>query len=96
VTPFYGTRGFLFRMDAGAPTERYTGRMRSVVDELREETRRQIADLSPVARIDLALALGDADLARLCDARQISVEAARAIIARSRRAGRRLSRCHDE
>lgn len=70
--------------------------MRSVADDLREETRRRIADLPPAARIELALALGDADLASLRDARQISVEAARALIARHRRAGRRRSRCHDE
>lgn len=69
--------------------------MRSVVDELREETRRRVERLSPTARIDLALELGDADVAALGDARGISAEAARTIIAGSRRAGRRPSRCHD-
>jgi hypothetical protein len=70
--------------------------MRSVADSLREDTRRRLADLSPAARLDLALELGEADVAALCEARGISPEAARALIVRSRRAGRRPSRCHDE
>jgi hypothetical protein len=70
--------------------------MRSVADDLRDESRRRLAELSPAARIALALALGDEDLAALCEARQISAGAARAILARSRRAGRQPSCCHDE
>jgi hypothetical protein len=44
----------------------------------------------------LALQLGDADVAALCEARQICAEAAKALIVRRRCAGRRPSRCHDE
>jgi hypothetical protein len=68
--------------------------MRSVADELRDEARRRDEALSPEARIELALRLGDDDARALAVARGISVAAARAEIARSRRLGRQPS-CAD-
>jgi len=73
----------------------YTDCMRSVADDLREETRRRMAALSPTARIRLALELGDADVTTISNARRLSHSEARAAIARSRRLGRRPSRAHD-
>jgi hypothetical protein len=69
--------------------------MQSVADALRDETRRRTAALSPDARVQLALDLGEADVAALCEARDISTAEARATVARSRRLGRRPSRAHD-
>ena len=70
--------------------------MRSVADGLRDETRRQTATLAPAARVRLALELGDADLAALCKARGLSLKEAKAIVAKSRRVGRRPSRANDD
>ena len=70
--------------------------MRSVADTLRENTRRQTAKLSPEARVRLALELGDADLAVLCETRGLTIAEAREHIARSRRLGRRTSRAHGD
>ena len=69
--------------------------MRSVADDLREETRRRMAALSPATRIRLALELGDADVTTISNARRLSPSEARAVIARSRSLGRRPSRAHD-
>ena len=52
--------------------------MRSVADSLRQDTRRKTEGLTPEARVRRALELGDADIAALCDARGLSVAAARA------------------
>lgn len=71
--------------------ERYTDGMRSVADELRAESRRQLAALTPAARIDLALALGDADLDLLLASRGLARQDAAALISRTRRNRRRLS-----
>jgi len=68
--------------------------MRSVADQLRDETRRRNAALPPEARVALALALGDDDARALAAARGISTAEARAQIARSRRLGRQPS-CAD-
>ncbi|MEZ5316215.1 MAG: hypothetical protein R2752_02330 [Vicinamibacterales bacterium] len=68
--------------------------MRSMADDLRDDTRKRIAAMSPEARVELALALGDDDAAALAAARGIGVNEARTIIARSRRLGRRPS-CAD-
>jgi hypothetical protein len=73
----------------------YTDEVRSIADALRDETRRRNAELTPEARVDLALALGEADIAALCDARQISLQDARTAIAQGRRAGRQPSPSHD-
>jgi len=66
--------------------------MRSVADSLREDTRRRASELSPEARLEQALALGDADVAALSEARGITAAEARKVIARSRQQGRRRSK----
>jgi hypothetical protein len=70
--------------------------MRSVADALRDATRRQTAALSPEARVARALALGDDDVAALCESRGVSVAEAKAIIARTRRVGRRPSQANGD
>jgi hypothetical protein len=40
----------------------YTAAMRSVADDLRRRTIADVLDLTPAARVELALALGDDDL----------------------------------
>jgi hypothetical protein len=62
--------------------------MRSVADDLRCETRRDLARRTPAERIDLAFQLGDDDVALLGAARGLTREQARKAIARSRRVGR--------
>jgi len=68
--------------------------MQSVADSLRDDTRRQTLALPPEERVERALALGDADVAAICEARDVTTAEARAIIAGSRRHGRRQSRVH--
>jgi hypothetical protein len=68
--------------------------MRSVADALRDETRQQTLTLSPEARLERSLALGDQDVQALCDSRGLTVSEARAIIARNRQVGRRRSPAH--
>jgi hypothetical protein len=70
--------------------------MRSVADDLRDETRRKILAMSPAERMSTALRLGDDDVTRLAGVRQISVEEARGIIRRQRRVGRRPSVANDD
>jgi hypothetical protein len=65
--------------------------MRSIADSLRDDMRRRMAALTPEARTALAFELGDADVARLCDAKGITPEEAKVIIARSRQVGRQPS-----
>lgn len=62
--------------------------MRSVADDLRAETRRQVASLEPFARLALAFALGDADVSMLTRTRGITIVAARRVFAAHRAAGR--------
>lgn len=69
--------------------------MRSVADDLREETRRRTEALSPAARIRLALELGDDDVTTLSHTQGLTLAEARATIAQGRRLGRRPSRAHD-
>lgn len=78
-------------VDGGARAGLYCG-MRSVADTLREASRRRVARLTPVERVQLAWALGDADVALMCSAQGISADDARRRIARSRQAGRVYSR----
>lgn len=67
--------------------------MRSALaDTLRADTRREVARLSPAARIDLAFRLGEEDLALLMAARGIDREEATRVIVRSRHIGRVFSR----
>ena len=65
--------------------------MRSVADEFRAESRADMARRSPAERVQLALALGDADVTLLCAARGISQDEAAQVIRRSRQHGRRRS-----
>jgi hypothetical protein len=69
--------------------------MRSVADDLRAESRRRAADLTPEARLRQALDLGDADVAALCEARQLSARDAKILIRRHRRVGRAASCAND-
>jgi hypothetical protein len=74
----------------------YTDAVRSVADDLRAETRRRDAGRPPEARLQQALALGDADVAALAEARGLSADDARALIRRHRRVGRTPSCAGDE
>jgi hypothetical protein len=65
--------------------------MRSVADSLRDDMRRRMTGLTPEARTTLAFELGDADVARLCDAKGITSDEAKVLIARSRQVGRQPS-----
>lgn len=65
--------------------------MRSVADDLRDDTRRRMSTLTPAERMKLAFELGDADVALLCSTKGIDVPEAKAIIARSRSVGRQPS-----
>jgi hypothetical protein len=69
--------------------------MRSVADDLRAETRRRAANLTPEARLQEAFDLGDADVAALCEARDLSPHDARTLIRRHRRVGRAASCAND-
>jgi hypothetical protein len=62
--------------------------MRSVADDLKTRSREQLARLEPVARMTLALELGDADAAFLARARGISLADARSLLAARRTVGR--------
>jgi hypothetical protein len=70
--------------------------MRSVADQLRDETRRKILALSPADRMRTAFRLGDDDVDRLVRAQRISVDEAHAIIRRQRSVGRRPSVANDD
>ncbi|MFL6197109.1 MAG: hypothetical protein ACJ75H_23185 [Thermoanaerobaculia bacterium] len=67
--------------------------MRSVADELRERDRAAIRRLSPQERIELALKLGDEDLATFCQAQGVDRETGLRILQRRRQAGRTPSKC---
>ena len=62
--------------------------MRSVADDLRDRTRASVAGLSPLARLSLALELGDADAAAFGLARGLSPVESRRVLAHSRTVGR--------
>jgi hypothetical protein len=62
--------------------------MRSVADDLKAESREQLARLHPMARVELALSLGDEDAMMLARARGIAVADARRLFAARRAAGR--------
>jgi hypothetical protein len=65
--------------------------MKSVSDELRRELTTRIQALTPEARIELGLSLGDQDAALFAAARNITTDEARSAFQRSRRLGRRTS-----
>jgi len=65
--------------------------MRSILDDLRDESRRDLARRTPLERIELALRLGDDDVALVCAGRAVSGQEAKRLIARSRQRGRHVS-----
>jgi hypothetical protein len=65
--------------------------MRSVADALKRRTHDRLRSLEPFARVELALALGDEDLAALMTARSVSRDEARRLFARARAVGRTSS-----
>ena len=66
----------------------YTDGMRSVADQLREDTRTRVASLDLETRIDLAFRLGEDDLAAVIRMHGLSRDEARQMFARARSAGR--------
>ena len=64
---------------------------RSVADSLRAETRDRFAALPPAERVELALALGDDDVAMLMAAQGLNRSQAIDRIRRSRQEGRHAS-----
>ena len=70
------------------PLSRYTGVVHSVADHLREQTRAGVARLEPMARVRLALDLGDADAHAVARSKGISVSDARRVLAAARSVGR--------
>lgn len=62
--------------------------MRSIADDLRAESRRDDTGRTPAERIELALRLGEEDVALLSAARGVPLEEAARRIARSRQTGR--------
>jgi hypothetical protein len=70
--------------------------MASVLDDLRREDRVEFARMSPDELLALTSRLGDEALDALMESRGIGLEEALRIVHRSRRAGRRPSRCLDE
>ncbi len=71
-------------LSAGA----YTAHMKSVADELRDHSRRELERLSPTERIELALRLGDRDLDLFCRAQGLSREEGRRRLRAQRQQGR--------
>jgi len=69
--------------------------MRSVADDLRLETARAVARLTPAERIALALRLGDDDVAAYSAAHGCADTDARAALRRARAIGRIPSRSND-
>ncbi|HEX4498346.1 MAG TPA: hypothetical protein VIE43_21900 [Thermoanaerobaculia bacterium] len=67
--------------------------MKSVADELRQRDREAAKSLSPAQRLELALAMGDEDIAAFCAARGISRKEGIRLLQRQRQAGRTPSKC---
>jgi hypothetical protein len=67
--------------------------MRSVADDLRDESRAADERLTPEERIELALRLGDEDLETFRSARGLDVETARRLLQLQRQTGRQPSKC---
>lgn len=65
--------------------------MSALANYLRERAADDVRRMEPAARLDLALRLGDDDLARFCEAAGIDLDEARHRVMRQRQAGRRLS-----
>jgi hypothetical protein len=69
--------------------------MRSVADDLRQDTRRADIARTPGERLRLALELGDADCRLAAAYRGVSAAEARRGFARIRQHGRMRSACHE-
>jgi hypothetical protein len=65
--------------------------MRSVADELRDRSRREVEQMSPAERVALALRLGHRDLDLFCRAQGLTREEARQQLRAQRQNGRRPS-----
>jgi hypothetical protein len=65
--------------------------MTSVADQLRNESRRRVLEMSPAARLELALQLGDEDAMLFATANGVSQADSRLILTRRRQAGRQPS-----
>jgi hypothetical protein len=65
--------------------------MTSVADQLRDESRRRVLEMSPAARLELALRLGDEDARLFAAAHGLSEADARLALIRHRQAGRQPS-----
>jgi hypothetical protein len=80
---------------ATAPRSWHVGEMRrpSAADALRETERRRVAALSASDRVELALQLGERDLALYAQSHDIPLDAARREMDRRRQARRRKSVC---
>jgi hypothetical protein len=72
---------------------RYTFRVASVADDLRDELREQVARLTGFERVALALKLGERDVAMYAQARCVDRETAAKVLAAARRVGRIRSAC---
>jgi hypothetical protein len=70
--------------------------MRSVADDQRRQTREEDLARTPAERIELALALGDADRELFQAATGVDAETASRLLQRRKQVGRRRSRCHEE
>jgi hypothetical protein len=69
------------------------GFMRSVADEVRRQRQAALCALADAQRVDLALRLGDEDLAAYCAAERLDPGTARQRLRARRQLGRRPSRC---
>lgn len=67
--------------------------MSRLADHLRRELRALDLARTPTERVELALALGDSDIALYTAANGIDANTARRELRRQRQAGRRLSAC---
>lgn len=70
--------------------------MRSVADDLRHEQRERFAQMTPAERLALSERLGEEGLAEFMSANRLDRAEALQAIRRSRRVGRKPSRCFDE
>jgi len=70
--------------------------MHSVADDLRQEQRERIARMTPAERFALSERLGEEGLAEFMSANGLDRADALKAIRRSRRIGRKPSRCFDE
>ncbi len=67
--------------------------MHSVADELRRRDQKAALKLSPEERAELALKLGDEEVAAFCNAQGVDRETGTRILQRRRQASRRQSKC---